>query len=103
MPGVIGSEFSVVMNRLIPEKFGKDVTLYHDSYNELYESWMEVIMSGRLSISDDSSSFDRRRFFEAVQEGLSNIASGDVFSTDELRQELDLTGDNWKNAGDPSC
>ena len=28
---------------------------------------------------------------------------GDVFSTDELRQELDLTGDNWKNAGDPSC
>ena len=75
MPGVIGSEFSVVMNRLIPEKFGKDVTLYHDSYNELYESWMEVIMSGRLSISDDSSSFDRRRFFEAVQEGLSNIAA----------------------------
>lgn len=103
MPGVIGSEFSVVMNRLIPEKFGKDVTLYHDSYNELYESWMEVIMSGRLSISDDSSSFDRRRFFEAVQEGLSNIVAGDVFSTDELRQELDLTGDNWKNAGDPSC
>ena len=60
-------------------------------------------MSGRLSISDDSSPFDRRRFFEAVQEGLSNIVAGDVFSTDELRQELDLTGDNWKNAGDPSC
>lgn len=60
-------------------------------------------MSGRLSISDDSSSFVRRRFFEAVQEGLSNIVAGDVFSTDELRQELDLTGDNWKNAGDPSC
>jgi len=57
MPGVIGSEFSVVMNRLIPEKFGKDVTLYHDSYNELYESWMEVIMSGRLSISDDNAPF----------------------------------------------
>ena len=60
-------------------------------------------MYDRLSVSDDSSPFDRQRFFEAVQEGLSNIASGDVLSTDELRNELGLTGENWKYSGDSSC
>lgn len=60
-------------------------------------------MGGRFLVSNDSAPFDRQCFLEAVQEGLSNIASGDVFSTDELRHELDLTGDYWKNAGDPSC
>jgi len=60
-------------------------------------------MSGRFSVSDDSSPFDRQCFLEAVQEGLSNIASGDVFSTDELRHELGLTGEKWRNSGDSSC
>ena len=37
---------------------------------------------------------DRQRFFDAVQEGLSNVASGDVFSTDEVRREMSLLFEN---------
>lgn len=60
-------------------------------------------MGGRFLVSNDSAPFDRQCFLEAVQEGLSNIASGDVFSTDELRNELGLIHDNWKHSGDCLC
>jgi len=33
---------------------------------------------------------DQRRFFEAIHEGLADVSNGEVFSTEEIREELGL-------------
>jgi len=91
---MMGGRLSV-SNDIIP--FAQFKTHASDWFRKLGEGKDAVVITsnGRaagvlVSPAEYDRLTDQRRFFEAVQEGLSNIASGDVFSTDELRHELGL-------------